>query len=455
MRNYLSLFVFGAAIFSLPAALAEQPAGPGGFTLEQAVLLALDKSPERRLAALDQASAETAVRQARTALLPSLGFDETITRGNDPVYAFGTRLRQQRFTQDDFALNRLNRPTPINNFTTRFSGNWTLFDSWQTEFRIRQADLARASAAAATSRSDQELVHRVVAAYEAVLLSARQVEVTQHQVETAKSLLEATQSRVTAGVAVEADQLSAATNLSARQQEEIAAEGDLAIAWAELERAAGAEIPAGQRKAEPFAVKRFEMPALADAVATAQQTRPDRASLAQQQAAARVGVQAARAGFGPTVASFGSWQTDRDSFAGSGGNNWTAGVSVKLDILPLARRQELASAKISAERARTAVEAADDTIRLEVTRAWYAQQAASRMLDVADRSRAQSQESLRILRNRYGAGLATVTDMLRAEDAERESAANYWKSAFRNTLAWVDLRSAMGTLSPDHLEDLQ
>jgi len=455
MRISLSLFVLGAAIFGLRPPLGAQQAAPAGMSLEQAVVLALEKSPEHRLAALDLAAAKTAAKQARTALLPSLGFDETITRGNDPVYAFGTRLRQQRFTQEDFALNRLNRPTPINDFTTRLSGSWTVFDAWQTEFRIRQAELVRASAVAATSRADQELVHRVVAAYEGVLLASRQVEVTQHQVETAKSLEDASRSRVTAGVAVEADQLSAAANLAAREQEEIAAEGNLAIAWAELGRAVGTEIPAEKQKAEPFAVKRFEMPVLADAVATAQRTRTDRASLAQQQAAAQVGVQAARAGLGPTVASFGSWQTDREAIAGAGGNNWMAGVAIKLDILPLARRQELASAKINAERARATVEAADDTIRLEVTRAWYAQQSAARMLDVAERSRTQSEESLRILRNRYGAGLATVTDMLRAEDAERESAANYWQSAFRNTLAWVDLRAAMGTLSPDHLEDLQ
>ena len=36
----------------------------------------------------------------------------------------------------------------------------------------------------------------------------------------------------------------------------------------------------------------------------------------------------------------------------------------------------------------------------------------------------QSSESLRILKNRYGAGLATITDLLRAEDAERQSQTN-------------------------------
>ena len=48
-----------------------------------------------------------AASQARTMLLPQLSFTEDISRGNDPVYAFGTRLRQRQFTQADFALELL------------------------------------------------------------------------------------------------------------------------------------------------------------------------------------------------------------------------------------------------------------------------------------------------------------------------------------------------------------
>ena len=39
--------------------------------------------------------------------------------------------------------------------------------------------------------------------------------------------------------------------------------------------------------------------------------------------------------FGPRVDAFGSWQTDRQSFAGSGGSNWMAGAELRIDLLPL------------------------------------------------------------------------------------------------------------------------
>jgi outer membrane protein TolC len=67
----------------------------------------------------------------------------------------------------------------------------------------------------------------------------------------------------------------------------------------------------------------------------------------------------------------------------------------------------------------------------------------------------QAAESLRILKNRYSAGLATITDLLRAEDAERESQSNYWHAVYGNVIAYTELLYATGTLNPDAAEELQ
>jgi outer membrane protein TolC len=456
MRNEAAALIISALLLSSGAWSRAQPAdNPVSLTLPDVVALALDKSPDRQISAADVAAAHVGTRLARTALLPQLGFDETVTRGNDPVYAFGTRLRQRQFSQADFDLNNLNRPLPIGDFTSRFSGNWTAFDSWHTELAIRRSDLLLEGAQAAACRADQEIVYRVVTAYETLLMAEKQLELERHEVETANALLEASASHVRAGMAVDSDRLSAATNLAARQQEIIAAEGDLAIAWAELERATGSPIPEPQRRLQALIPKHFEAPLLADAISSALRTRPDRQSLGRQVEAERTAVKAAKSSFGPTVGAYGSWETDRTSFAGYGGNGWVAGAELKIDLLPAARREELSAAKIAQERALAVAAAADDQIRLEVTQAWHRQQAASRMVEVDQASVDQSKESLRILRNRYDAGLATVTDLLRAEDAERQSSVSYWQAVSRDALAWADLKFATGTLLPANLTDLE
>ena len=138
-RLYRSLGLFLLFSMGRLAAGAQEP-----LTLRQAINQALGQSPEAAMARADNQEAKSAATMARTQLLPQLNFTEDISRGDDPVYAFGTRLRQRQFTQADFALNALNFPQPIGNFSTRFSGSWMAFDSFKTQKEIHRADLFKA-----------------------------------------------------------------------------------------------------------------------------------------------------------------------------------------------------------------------------------------------------------------------------------------------------------------------
>ena len=94
-------------------------------------------------------------------------------------------------------------------------------------------------------------------------------------------------------------------------------------------------------------------------------------------------------------------------------------------------------------------------IRFQVNQAHIQRRTAELSLETARRAIDQSSESLRILKNRYGAGLATITDLFRAEDAERDAQANYWHAVYGNTMAYAQQLFATGTLTPDAAEDLQ
>ncbi|MGO8935514.1 MAG: TolC family protein [Terracidiphilus sp.] len=183
-------------------AAAQEP-----LTLRQAINEALGQSPEAAIARADNLEAKSAATMARTQLLPQLNFTEDMSRGNDPVYAFGTRLRQRQFAQADFALNALNFPQPIGNFSTRFSGSWMGFDSFKTQREIRRADFFKESASSSAKATDQQIVYRVVGAYQQVLYAEREIDVAQHEQETAAALLSSVDERVKAGLAVESDRM--------------------------------------------------------------------------------------------------------------------------------------------------------------------------------------------------------------------------------------------------------
>jgi outer membrane protein TolC len=438
-----------------PSQATGQPPQPAAqLTLRQAIDTALGKNPAAALAHAEQNAAQAGVDAARTALLPQLGFAEDISRGNDPVYVFGTRLRQQRFTQQNFALNQLNKPTPIGDFVTRFNGQWMLFDWLGTEKRIRSAKDYQASAASMGEGANQRIVLRVVEAYQSVLYAQRRLTVARHEQATAAALLHDAQTRVKAGLAVDSDVLAAQVNLSEREQETIAAQGDVDNAWAGLEAAMGVTGILRQTLA-PIPPRNYPSSPLVQDIDQALKTRPDLKALRQQGAAQRAQVSAARTDFLPQIDAYGNWETDRDTFAGNGGNNWVAGVQLKLDILPLGKRARLLAEKAKQQQIEARQLAGEQAIRLAVEQAWTAHRTAELQVKTARAAMAQAAESLRILRNRYHAGLATMTDLLRAEDAQRRSQNDYWRAVYGNTVAYTQLMYATGGLTPAAAEALQ
>ena len=248
--------------------------------------------------------------------------------------------------------------------------------------------------------------------------------------------------------------MSAQVNVAARKQELSAADGDLDIAWAQLGEAMG--VPDLKVSAlQPIEPHVFSKLPLEEEIATAAKTRPDVMAMAQARSAQASAVSAARSTFGPTVNAYGNWEEDRGSLGGSGGNNWVAGVQISVDILPMGKRAQLAQENAAKQRIDAQLSSSQQQMRLQVDQAHIHRQTATLSLETARAARNQSAESLRILKNRYGAGLATITDLLRAEDAERQSQTMYWKAVYGNAVAYAEELYAIGTLTPDAAEDLQ
>ena len=228
-RHFALCFVAGTAL--LATASAQSSSAP--LTLGDAARIALEKNPLRKAALADTRAASADIKTARSFLLPHLAFSETAMRGDDPVYVFGSRLRQQRFTQADFALNRLNNPPPFGNFSTRFGGTWNLFDSFASWHSLARARLMDEAAKQELGRTEQEVVFRVVRSYYEALLAARELEVAEHASKTAQAIVERSQGRFESGLVVESDLLTAKVRLASRQQELIRARNNQALALAQ------------------------------------------------------------------------------------------------------------------------------------------------------------------------------------------------------------------------------
>ena len=127
------LFCLSLSIFAQNTSVSET------LSLEQAVKLALQNNSLLKVSELGVEAAEAQVRFAVSGYLPKLTFDHTFTRRNNPVYVFGSLLTQRRFTQENFALDRLNVPPPLSNFQNKFSATQFVYDFGKISSRVAQS----------------------------------------------------------------------------------------------------------------------------------------------------------------------------------------------------------------------------------------------------------------------------------------------------------------------------
>ncbi len=451
----LSISVLAASLFLLASSgrlLAQQTSEASPLTLQQAVRIALEKNPERKAALAETKAASAAVREAKSLLYPHVAFSESATRGNDPVYVFGSKLRQQRFTTADFALNVLNTPAPYSNFGTRFGGTWSLFDSFANLHGVNRAENMKDAASSQLERTDQEVVFRVVDSYYRVLLAGKQLETAQHAVETADAILKRSRDRFESGIVVQSDLLSAQVRLASRKQELIQAQNALSLAHAQLSVAMGTSMATEFVPTDTLAERTLPTVSLEEAERKAVDTRPDLKRLRSEEMAQQQSVSIAKSAFGPRVNGFASWEADNPRFASGGGNNWMAGIEIQLDLFNGgARRAQLARERALQEKVAAAKEMATNAVRLEVRGAYYDLDVARQQLDVVHASVSDSQESLRINQNRYESGLSTITDLLASDEAARRAQSDYWEALYRYYTSYANLELAGGSLNSESL----
>ena len=257
---FMLLFFFfetGGSLFSLPLSHAEEPEA---LTLSSAVDQALKNNPLIRITLSGREIADAQLREARAGWFPLLQFSETFTRGNNPVFVFGSLLEQARFGPQNFQISALNNPDPLSNFRTAINLRQTLFDQLQTNTRVTQARLGQQQADLQKAMVEQQVRFEVIRSYYGILVAHAKRDVTEEAVKMAESDVKRTRDRFQSGLVVQSDLLAAEVQLAEFRQQQIDAEGDVVIAYAALNTVLGLPVDTLQKVTGELVDKRFEGP---------------------------------------------------------------------------------------------------------------------------------------------------------------------------------------------------
>jgi outer membrane protein TolC len=249
---------------------------------------------------------------------------------------------------------------------------------------------------------------------------------------------------------VPSDLLSAQVQLAQAQEDLLQAQNAADLAHAALNVAMGLPEDAATSIEAELKESSYEAGALADRQQHALESRPDLREAGLGVEHAINGAHMARADFLPRVSAFSSWEEDNQTFLSRGGNNWTAGVSLNFNIFDGgANRARLAAARYRQTQAQAQTAQLAATVKLQVREAYLNLTTARQRVEVSRQAQSQADESLRIIQNRYEAGLANITDVLQVEGARTRARKNYLNALFDYRISYAALELATGELAAD------
>jgi outer membrane protein TolC len=417
------------------------------LSLSDAVQTALEKHPALRAAGYQAEAAASGVQQAWAGFFPRLDFSEGFSRSDNPVYAFGSLLNQGRFTAADFAVDKLNHPDPITNWRTNLSGSVPLFLGGRTILGYRQAQLEHSAAEQGRLRAEQEVIFGVVRAYSAVLLSREALSTVQAAVRTAEANLAAAESRYEAGLVVASDALAARVRLGRLREEAIAAANQVRLSQAALNEAMGLPLDRAYKLTGQLDLPPAVSEQLDALEASARTQRPDYRQLDLEVQRLEKDVLRSKGALLPTMHLMGNYEINNYRFASNGQDSWSVGVVLSLNLFNGGGDQaRIAEAQANHRRAVAQRERMANAIGLEVHDAFLTCQTARERVAVAREAVAQAEESLRIVQDRYDAGLTTIVELLDSETSLTAARTNLTRTLYDATVSQARLDLSLGRL---------
>jgi len=420
---------------------APLPSGP--LSLEQAVTLALDRNPDLRAAAERIGIAEAHVAEAASSFYPQIGARLSYGRTDNPAQAFGMIVAQRRFSPS----TDVNNPGATQNWRPELVATYSIFRGFQDASGVGAAKKGTELAAFERSAIKNALGQAVTEAYFVHLAARQQVDVALASVKAVDGELAEARNRFDAGALLKSDVLSLEVRLAAAKDGEVRARNGVELARTSL-RVLLALAP--DESVELSTDLPPEDPSLprnrSDALTRAMESRPELQAAARLVDLRKVELAGERGAWLPSLNAFASYGQDAPELVFSGRqDNWAFGFS--LDV-PLFNGFRTHSRVVSAERRVDEARAMEDKVRLAVEQEvriaiLHRDEALERVL-VTEKAVAAAEEALRLVREQYQAGTATVTRYLEAEAALADARSRAISSRTDVRRSGAELRKAIG-----------
>jgi outer membrane protein TolC len=413
--------------------------------LDQAIAIALDQNPTKKASEQGIYVAENEVAATFSAYYPDIDFIGSYTRFRERIFLPPFNL--------PFPTPLLTNPIvgPTNDWNIRIEGSYILYDSGERLAKLRASRANSQIAKEEDDRIAQEIILNVSLAYFSVLSDLDLLEVATENLARSEDHLRIVRERYDVGDVPMADLYRMQTNVAESKQKVVNTRSLVRISKGNL------DVTMGLPPNTQFELKRIPIhpidPAtlsISDSFDNAVRFRPEIRSQCYRIDVKYNGIDQARSAFGPKVLASGKLgKRDTDFFPSD--TEWALGVGVTVPIFKGYRdvaNYRKAQGEYYQEIA--GYNAVSLTVRQDV---WNAYSRILESLESIETSKAQvadATESMRLAKERYGVGSATITDLLDAQTALLQAQATFVDSFHNYQSSMTTFIWAQGLLGNVH-----
>lgn len=390
-----------------------------------------------------QRAAESRAKEASGHRLPQIRISEQWIRTDSPAEVFGMLLNQERFSFPDFVNGDPNDPDPLETAITRFEVELPIWTGGEISNRVEQAKLAAEAAGAGATRAGDEAAVAAAEAWIRLAQARETVALFEESRATVAAHVELARNYAAQGMIVRSDLLRAEVELARIDDLLAEARGNARVAEANL----------GYRLGEPIGTS-YALGALDDPPPlsrsredwiAASAGRDDLAGARQLLAAGELEAEARKGGLFPRIGVVGRYDLVDDELFGSNGDSTTVVALASWELFDGGRRRaSVAAARAEAEAVHADVERFAEGIRLEAQHAFETAIVALERRATAAAALASAAEALRIVEERFRAGVIKTTDVLDATTDRREAEMRELSARAEAWLAQLRLSLAAG-----------
>jgi outer membrane protein len=362
-------------------------------TLDECIAVGLQQQPSLRASGASADAARERVWESAASYLPQVTADAAANRRKA---SFGSLT----------GISGGGQTRTFNFYSTGVSLSQVLFDFGQNLALIHAAQANAAAAAADVDTQHDAVVFGVEQAYFGLLAAYRLRDVAEETVRQDRTHVELARGRNDVGLAPRFDVTQARVQLASAELSQLTARNNVALGRETLRHALGLDGPLDFDIVDVLDQPRVEIDD-AEALALAEDHRPELRSIRAQEESAREHISAIEKDYLPKVTGSGSWTWSGSTYPLH--ESWDIGAAANLSVFNGGlTTAQVGEAKVNLRNLKVEEEALRQNITLEVRQSTLNVQQAAESIRVADEGVEQARENLDIAEGRYQSGVGSI-----------------------------------------------